>query len=124
MTLMSIVEPPVTALLGELLADPVLSKAVTYRRWVSQSFDRALGHVVEAYSDVILTALELRHTRESIKSSSAEVSIGDKLFVFRHGDLPSGYSQRDVIVESGKQHRIKGIDEIFSIATAISVDTE
>lgn len=123
------IEKPTKEVLERLLNDRSLRKLVTYKRFVSEQFDNALGYNVEVTDDVEeLRAIRLRHTQDSIRLSSGEVASGDMLYMVAFEDMPVdddgelNTSLKDVVVdESGKRFRVKAIDDIFGIAVSITV---
>lgn len=119
------VEYPVKRFIGSLLSDKKLSKDVLYRKYISSDFDATLGHNVVKYVDHRARAVKLAHTQESkALSTSGEVQVGDIAFVFVASELPVGISLKDQVIcprLNGEIVNVKAIDEIFEIATIVTV---
>ena len=113
---------PVDSMLSEILQDSNFSEEVTYKKYVSQSFSEAVGHVVETYESTTLKAVRMKHTAESATVSTSNVQVGDVLFMFKGGVLPSGASLKDLIEDAeGNVLGIKGIDPWFNMVAVVTV---
>ena len=123
MGVISRIRGPVRSVINMLLTDPYLKKVVLYRKFSGQTFDSSAGHTVDAYEDLSLAAVELRHNNRSVlAAASSEIQAGDLLYIFRAEDLPENYSMRDCIVSGGTVKKIKVITDIFDMAVLMSVD--
>lgn len=117
------IEGPTRNVLIQLLADTDLSAAVTYRKYMGQSFSEAHGHNVEVYDEVQVSALRLKHNRRTAETTQGQVEAGDPLFVFSYRDMPTGLSLKDQIVDAdGAVLKVKDINNIFGLAVSITAE--
>jgi len=127
MGIVSVVRQPILTLIGSLLKDSLVGVEIIYKKYTSQAFDSAQGHNVSVYTDYPVTAVMLTHTIESVKLIAGTVQVGDKVFIFKQGDLPDGVSLADQIeypVASGIIMHVGSIDEVFDITTFVTVRGE
>lgn len=122
--LIGAIEVPVATVVRRILQDPLVSEEVTYRRYAEQSsFSRSDGYPVTSYTDFKLTAARMKHNKRSAAVVTANVEIGDVLFMFNGDVFPSGTSLKDVIVDSdGKTYKVAGLDPLYGLVVFVSVD--
>jgi len=117
------IEGPIKKVLDDLMADVDLRKQITYRRYDSQEFSKAAGHMVNSYTDSVIYALRLRHDNSSQIAGVGPVQVGDQLYLLRDSDAPSSMSLKDEIVdEFGVTQKIKDITPIFGLAVSVTVE--
>ena len=115
--------PILQFLQGMVFTDPVLKERVTYRSFTGQSFDRSVGYNVNTYSDKKIKAVRMKHNKRSSESVWGKVEIGDVLFVFLYEDMPTGLSQKDIIVDNDDNlFKIKDITPLMEIVILITVE--
>lgn len=120
------IQSAVNSILPKLFEDDGLYVEVTYKKFVSDTFDPAQGFNVEQYTDHEVRAIRLAATisitkRGGIRYDPGTLSMqrGECVFMFQPGDLPSGLSLRDVIVQDGRNYAILNIENIFGLALKI-----
>lgn len=115
---------PVESFLDQLLASTEFSEQITYRKWTGQSFDETLKHNVATYDETPIKTARMRHNSRSVKVATADIQVGDEVFIFKSIDVPEGMSLKDLIVDStGLIMKVKAIDNIFDIAHAVTVES-
>lgn len=117
--------PPTRAVLKRLLDDIQLRELVTYKKWVSASFDGVKGYNVAVYGDTVnLKTIRLRHNSRSVAVANANVQVGDEVFIFLADDFPNDTSLKDLIVDAnGITMKVSSIDNIFNIAYSVAVES-
>ncbi len=119
------IKKPIEQVLDQqIFSDVELTTEVTYKKFVSSIFDKALGRNVITYSSTsISNAIELKHTQESASLLSAKIEKGDTLFMVRAGKLPDDWSLKDVLeTVDGRSFTVKSVDHVFGIVFSITVD--
>ena len=115
---------PVESFLDQLLDSTEFSEEVTYRKWTGESFNSTLGYNVATYEGSTLKAARLRHNSRSVAVASADLQIGDEVFIFKSQHMPSEMSIKDLIVdENGITMKVKAFENIFNMAHAITVES-
>ncbi len=114
-------EKKVKKVVAELIADPILGKNVTYRSFLAQTRDPSTGYLNPTFTDYGCRAVKLNHTQASQMQWTGAVDVGDLVFIFKPSDLPDHLSLKDRVQYLGKDFAPKTIDEIFGIATCITV---
>ena len=112
------------AIARNLFNDPLLYREVTYRRFKGNTYDRVTGKNVAITEEVAsLKVVEMKHTEDSVKASTAKVDVGMLLFLIQYDDLSFIPSTKDTILDktSGIEYTIKGVDKIFNILYSITV---
>jgi hypothetical protein len=126
MGLFSQISGPVKQVVAKLVSDPNMGKDVTYKRFVSSSFDNTLKRNVDVYQDFSIRGISLRHNRRSVQTAPGEIEVGDPIYLFKYDDFPppeTPGSVRDLIVtEEGKILKVKEIQSIFELAVSVSVE--
>lgn len=124
MGLFGSVLPPIQSLLAELTSDPALIVAIVYRRFDSQKFDKDAGHNINVYTDYPISGgIRLKHNARSAFVSTADVDVGDQVFMLKAPDVPSNVSLKDLIVdEHGDTLKVKAVDNIFDLAYSFTVE--
>ena len=121
-TIFSQVRSPVLSALSELLRDENFKEDIIYKKYVSQEFSVAEGHIVETFQSYRISAVRMRHNKESVKVSASDVQVGDVLFILKWDDLPGGPSLKDQIEDAaGNTLGVKGIDPVFDLAALVTV---
>ncbi len=119
------VKAPVIGILETLVfADPELRENVTYRHYQSSDVDPVTKRTVTKFKDYNVTAVRMRHTKETVAVSSTVVEIGQPFFLFKAEDIPKGrlLSKKDVIVDSfGDTLAVVETLPVFSIITGVTV---
>ena len=124
MSFFSQIEGPTKAVLDQIFADPDLAKEITYRRFKSQQFDPAVKANVTLTDDIKLTVVRLSHTTASQLVGQGPIQVGDELYLINGPDVPEGMSMKDDIVdENGQEQTIKSINDIFGLATSVTIDS-
>lgn len=107
-----------------LFSDPLLRREVIYKKFVSNgNYNPTTGKNVPVTTDYNVLAVEMKHTQDSVKASTAKVEVGMTLYLVQYDDLPFPLDTKDVLVEvsTGKEFAIKGLDPIFNILHSITV---
>jgi hypothetical protein len=104
--------------------DPAIREFITYRLWVSQSYDSAQGHTVDSYTEYSDTkTLRIRANADMTILNQAVLEAGDLLFVMDPADTPDGVSLKDQIVDANdRTYKIKDIKHVFEVATVFHVE--
>lgn len=125
MSIFGQIVPSTKLALKRLLNDPYIQELVTYKKWISTSFDDSKGYNVAVYEDTEdLKTLRLRHNSRSAAAANASVQVGDEVFIFLSDDFPSGASLKDLIVDSnGVTMKVSTINDIYDIAYSIDVES-
>lgn len=107
-----------------LFSDPLLRREMIYKKFVSNgNYNTTTGKNVPVTTDYNVLAVEMKHTQDSVKASTAKVEVGMTLYLIQYDDLPFPLDTKDVLVEvsTGKEFAIKGLDPIFNILHSITV---
>jgi len=121
MGLLDDVSSSIEDVLDDLFDDESLVRPVTYRKFLSRSYDDTVGYNVAQYDDRQLDAVRLRHTTETAKMENSTVEVGDWYYMFRASDMPSGVSLSDVITDNGTELTVKGINDGFNFVYLVTV---
>lgn len=112
------------AIARNLFNDPLLYRTVTYRKFKGNVYDRVKGKNIPTVEEVPnLKIVEMKHTEDSAKASTAKVDVGMLLFLIQYDDLPFIPSVKDNIFDeaTGVEYTIKGVDKIFNILYSVTV---
>lgn len=107
-----------------LFSDPLLTRNMIYKKFVSNgAYNPATGKNVPVTTDYNVVAVEMKHTQDSVKASTAKVEVGMTLYLIQYDSLPFALDTRDVLldVDTQKEYAIKGLDPIFNILHSITV---
>jgi len=116
--------PALKAAVEKLFQDPELKRAVTYKRFVSETFSEALGYNVEQYTDLEVTGCKFRSTAKTAVVQEGSIQIGEPVFLFRPLDLGTEISTKDQIKDAdGSIFKVKGLIPLHGIATEIIVES-
>lgn len=125
MQLINTVQRQVKPVIQALLMDTGLKETITYKKYVSQSFDNTEGHNITVTSDTPIEGIVVAHTKESLKmlQAESEIQIGDKAYIFEFGDCPSGMSLKDSILDSDSIiHAIKDITPVYGMVVIVTIE--
>lgn len=112
------------AIARNLFNDPLLFRRVTYRRFKGNTYDRVTGKNVPSVDEVpSLKVVEMKHTEDSVKASTAKVEVGMLLFLIQYDDISFIPTTKDTILDTttGIEYLIRGVDKIFNILYSITV---
>ena len=118
------VKVQVRKVLDDLFTDQALIRPVTYRRFLSQTFDKALKRNVIAYQDTPLNLIRLTNNQKSAELFTGnKVQVGEVVYIMRASDDPGSKSLKDLITDADQTSiKIKGLKNIFDLAWAISTE--
>jgi len=118
------VQVQVRKVLDDLFTDQALIRPVTYRRFLSQTFDKALKRNVIAYQDTPLNLIRLTNNQKSAELFTGnKVQVGEVVYIMRASDDPGSKSLKDLITDADQTSiKIKGLKNIFDLAWAISTE--
>jgi len=114
-------EKKVKKVIADLIADSTLGASVVYKSFQSQTRDATTGQIVPTFTNYSIRAVKLNHTQSSQMQWIASVEVGDLVFIFKPEELPTLLSMKDRVAYAGRDLAPKSIDEIFGIATCITV---
>lgn len=121
-TYFSSIREPVKQLLNTLMSDDRYREEVTYRKFVSSSFDSALKRNVDVYENTPLVGVRMRHNKNSVKVATSPVEVGDLLLLFRGEGFPIGTSLKDLVKDAaGIELGVKAIDPVFDLAVSVTM---
>ena len=121
-TIFSSIQEPLHSLVAELIRSEEVNEEVVYRRYNGQAFDPVVKYTKNKYKDTPLSAVRMRHSKESVKVSTSDVQVGDLLFLFDGSTFPAEHSLKDIVVdEAGNELGVKGIDRIFDFAVSVTI---
>ena len=112
------------AIARNLFNDPLLYRIVTYRKFKGNVYDRVTGKNVPTIESVeSLKVVEMKHTEDSVKASTAKVEVGMLLFLIQYDDISFIPTTKDTILDTatGIEYTIKGVDKIFNILYSVTV---
>lgn len=123
MILSSIAPIAKEAIASNLFSDPLLARKLTYRRFLSYTYDRTTGKNTVNYEEKAVDAVEMKHTADSVKASTVKVEVGMLLFLIQYDSLSFIPNVKDTLYDSvsGVEYTFKGIDKIFNILYTITV---
>lgn len=108
-----------------LLADTGLQEEITYKKYVSESYDSSLGYNVVTTSDTDITGIVVEHTKESLRlvGVASEIQVGDKAYIFEFTDCPTGMSLKDTLLDSESiAHGIKDVTNVYDIVVIVTIE--
>ena len=124
MTILKSNLPAIKAAIEKLFQDPELKRDVTYKRFLEEEFSAALGHNVEAYTELEVTGCKFRSTAKTAAVQIGSIQIGEPVFLFRISDLGYGLSLKDIIQDQdGSIFKVKQIIPLHGIANEILVES-
>lgn len=126
MPLFSQIARSVNSILPRLFGDPDLATEITWRRFNASEWDNDAGINVETFDDFTITSIRIEKEVGSMRTNKFPpgafmMSTGDLIFLFEAGDVPSGASIRDQIVEDGLAYGVKKIEPVFGLITKVEV---
>jgi len=129
MQLINTIQRQIKPVIQSLLMDKGLKESVTYKKYVSESFDNTVGHNVIVTVDTLLDGIVVLHTKESLKMLVAknpmesEIQVGDSVYIFEFGDCPSGMSLKDQILDSESALRgLKDITPVYGMVILVTIE--
>jgi len=116
--------PAIKTAIEKLFLDPELRRRVTYQKFLSETFNDALGHNVESFDDIQVTGVKFRHTAKSIRVSNTDIQVGDPVFLFRPKDLGVDTSLKDQIKDQDDTiFKVKEIIPVYGICLEVNVES-
>lgn len=111
------------ALKNNLFNDSALVSSAVYRRFMGNAPDPLTGKNKVTYDDIPVDIVEMKHTADSVKSSSAKAEIGSLVFLLQFDAITFEPTTRDVIsiATRNAEYAIKGIDKVFNILFLLTV---
>jgi hypothetical protein len=119
------VQGPVSGIIRTLVSDKDLRSVVTYRKFAGKKWDDDSEGQVATFTEYPdLKVIRLSHNSKSVDNfEGVNLQVGDQLYLLDFGDAPAGISLKDEIVsEFGYTQKVKGIQPIFGLALAITVE--
>ena len=114
--------------LSELKSDSSMTVTLTFKRFLSEAFDEALGHNVDTFdTSLSITAVKTTYTESSVKSAgSSEIQVGDIAYLFKSTDLSDpSISQKDEWYEGTQKLQVitwKRVWDFMLLSCAGDVD--
>lgn len=124
---MGITDQAMRALKGAVeycMRDPRLVVSITLHHLGESTWSDTLNHNVTAYTDTVVQAMKLQHTRKSVsEANNPNIQEGDTVFVIRAQDCPDedGINTQDMVLFGGQDYDIKDIDRRLEFAVKITV---
>lgn len=115
------------SMMDKLFLDPNLYRDVTWKKFVSSTYNSSLGYNVDSYTETSLKGVKLDNTRNTWPSGypsgfdGSGLEAGDTVFFFKTSELPSSISIRDMIIEGTISYRVKSIIPIVGVITQVNV---
>jgi hypothetical protein len=118
------IKPAINKVLNELFSDEELRTEIEYqKKGVTIGWDDDLRQNIVSREKHTIYAILLKHNKKTVaQSKSANVQVGDRLYMIRYQDAPTGMSLNDQIIHDGQTLDIKAIDQIFTFAYSITVE--
>lgn len=126
MPLFSQIARSVNSILPRLFGDPDLASTITWRLFTGSDWDDSAGMNVEAFTNFDLISIRIEKEVGSMRTSKFPpgafmMSTGDLVFLFEAGDIPSGASIRDQIIDGDMTYGVKRIEPVFGLITKVEV---
>jgi hypothetical protein len=103
--------------------DEALRPDITYRLFVSRTFDQSLKRHVTTFTNYPIGAVKLQHTSKSTLVGSSGIQEGDEAYLIQGSEAPSGMSLKDEIIDENQQtKKIKAINHIFGFASIVTIE--
>jgi len=127
MPMFSQIKNSVNGILPKLYSDPDLVSAVTWKKFVSSTFDDTQGMNIDTYLDYTgISAIRLDHVT-SIQNTTVfpaqgrHLSKGDIAYLFQFADVPAGASTRDQIQDGGILYEVTHLNPVFGLVYSVEV---
>ena len=124
-TIMSILKANLASILAtieRIFQDEELRQELIYRKFQSESFSGGVN--VEAYNDLEVVGVKLKHTAKSISASAiADLQVGAPCFLFRPKDLGADTSLKDQIQFDGNTYKVAEIKNIHDLVFEVNVES-
>jgi len=127
------IQSAVNSILPQLYEDEDLVTVVTWKRFAGSVFNESEGVNQETYTDFTnISAIKVEKTvgarRFSQNSAVNEVArawdltSGDVVYLFRHENVPTGVSVRDLIVDGAVTYSVKKVFPVFNLIVKVEVE--
>jgi len=123
MAFFATIKPAINRVLADLFGDEQLRVQITYQKKGATVWSDSLKQNVVTRASTTLCAILLKHNKRTVnQSKSPNVQVGDRLYLIRYADAPTGMSLNDTIVHDGQTWDLKAIDQIFDFAYSVTVE--
>lgn len=99
--------------------------SIVYRKRGATVWSDEVGHNVTEETDYTLSAIKLRHTKQTVKNSRVpDVQVGDYYYMLQSVDVDAAGiipSNNDAIVHDGQVLDIKGFDKLYTFTYSFTV---
>ena len=120
------VKSAINSILPKLFTDEDLTTSVIWKRFESSDWNDLQGLNVDTYTEFPLTSIKPRSMTE-LQRSVVFPSLGrtkfsnDSDYIFQYGDMPSGATNKDLLVEGGSIYQVEKISPVFGLIVCVSV---